>query len=112
MLKPYLLSYINMIKDLETESLKCNPYDPCVSNKIMYGEPLTLIFYVDGAEVVHKKERMIYNFEQWIDFMYGYPNIRKANSVRRKIQEYLSMNLDGPLKGTCNLECLGKMDTN
>ena len=36
---------------------------------------------------------MVDKFEQWIEYMYGDPNIGKVKSVRGKFHEYLSMSL-------------------
>ena len=58
MIQSDILSYINLIKYLETEVSKCNPYDPCVANKIIEGDPLTVIFHVDDAKESHKGKKV------------------------------------------------------
>ena len=47
MLKSYILSYIKLRKYLETDGFKFNPYEPCVDNKVIEGEPIKLVFHVD-----------------------------------------------------------------
>ena len=42
---------------------------------------------------------MVDNFEQWIDSMYGYPNIGYVKSVRVKVNDYLSIALEYTTKG-------------
>ena len=73
-----------MKKYLETDGFKFNPYYPCVANKITEEEPLTVVFYVDDVKSSHRDEKVVDNFKQWIDVMYGFPNIGKVQSVRQK----------------------------
>ena len=63
---------------LETEGLKFNPYYPYVAKNIIEGVSITIVFHVDDAKAKHKGERVVETFEQWIDFMYEYPNIGKV----------------------------------
>ena len=46
MLKSDILSYINLRKGLDTYGFKFNPYDTCVANNIIEGEPLKIVFHV------------------------------------------------------------------
>ena len=64
MLKSALLSYIQMRKYLETDDFKFNPYDPCVANNIIEGEPLTLLLYIDDAKSIHKDKDVVDRFEK------------------------------------------------
>ena len=70
MLQSALLSYINPRKKLDTDGFKCKPYDPCVDNKIVEVEPLTVVLHADELKESHKEKKVVENFEQWIDFMY------------------------------------------
>ena len=47
------------------------------NNKIE-GEPLTIVIHVDDVKESHKSTKVVENFEQWIEFMYGYPHIGKV----------------------------------
>ena len=38
---------------------KVNPHDPCVANKDINGEQLTVVWYVDDLKVLHKDENVI-----------------------------------------------------
>ena len=80
MLQSVLLSYNNLIKDLEIDSFKFNLYDPFVVNKNIEGEPLTIVFHVDDLKTIHKDTKVLDNFEHCIDFMYGDPNIGRVKS--------------------------------
>ena len=77
-----------MIKILETCVFKLNPYNLCVDNKIIEGDPLTILFHVDEVKEVHKEKNVVDIFENWIDFMYGYPEIGKFTLARGKFHEY------------------------
>ena len=79
---------------METYGFKFNPYDPCVANKIIEEESLKLLFHVDDVKAVHRNKKLVDNFEQCIEFMYGYTNVLKVKSVRGKVHTYLSMTLD------------------
>ena len=47
---------------------------------------------------------MVDSFEQWIDFIYGDPNIQKVKLVRGKANEYFSMNLYYTKKGEVKID--------
>ena len=49
MLQLYLLSYIKVGKYFDTYDFKFNPYDPCVADNIIEGEPPTIMFRLDKA---------------------------------------------------------------
>ena len=53
-----------------------------MTNNIIEGEPLTILFHVDDSKEIHKDKNVIDSFEQWVDFIYGYPNIGKVKSIR------------------------------
>ena len=104
MLQPDMLSYIKLRKYLETDSFKFNPYDPIVVNNIIEIYPLALVFHVDEVKERHKYKKVVDSFEQWIDFIYGYPNIQKVKLVRGKANEYFSMNLYYTKKGEVKID--------
>ena len=64
MLQSALLSYINPRKKLDTDGFKCKPYDPCVDNKIVEVEPLTVVLHADELKESHKEKKVVENFEQ------------------------------------------------
>ena len=65
-----------------------------MANKIIEVEPLIIAFYVDDSKASFKDTKVVDNFEKYIDFMYGDPNILNVKSVRGKVNEYLTMALD------------------
>ena len=94
MLQSALLFYKKFWKDLEKEGFKFNPYNPCVANQMVNGEQLTVVFHVDDAKVSHKDKKVIDDFHQWADFMYGDPKIGAVTATRGPIHDYLGMTLD------------------
>ena len=52
-----------------------------MDNKITKGEPLTVVFHVNYLNASNKGKKMVENIEQWIELMYGEPNIGKVKSV-------------------------------
>ena len=89
---------------METDGFKFYPYDPYVANKIIEGEPLSVVFHVDNVKVSHKDKKAVDNFQQWIDFMYGDPHIGRNKSVRVEFNGYLSMTLDYTTKGEVKID--------
>ncbi len=45
-----LLYYKKFVKSLKSKQFKLNPYDPCVANKQVDGEQLTVCFHVDDCK--------------------------------------------------------------
>ena len=54
MLKSAKLFNQKLWDDLESNRFPINPYDPCVANKMIDGEQMTIIWYVDDLKVSHK----------------------------------------------------------
>ena len=65
-----------------------------------------MLFHVDDLKVSHKDRRVVDQFEQWVDFMYGDPKIGKIKAVRGKVHEYLAMTLDYTKRGEVKIEMI------
>jgi hypothetical protein len=97
-----LLYYRKFMKSLMDIDFIINPYDPCVANKIIEGEQVTICFHVDDCKLSHRKKT-------FMDRMIGY--LRKeyesifedgsgAMTVSRgNIHKYLGMTLDYSVLG-------------
>ena len=48
---------------METDGFKFNPYGPCVSNKIIEGEPLPVVFNVYSVKASNNDTKAVDNFE-------------------------------------------------
>ena len=46
-----------------TDGFKFNPYDQCLDNNILEGEPLTRVFHEDDVKSSHKETNVVDNFE-------------------------------------------------
>ena len=104
MLQSLLLFYKKFRKDLEKEGFKFNPYDPCVANKMVNGKQMTVVFHVDDAKVSHKDKKVVDEFHQWADFMYGDPKIGAVTATRGPIHDYLGMTLDFSIKNQVKIQ--------
>ena len=88
-LKSMLLFYLNMVGYLEISGFKLNPYDPCMMNKIVGGEQMTVVFQVGDLKVLHKSKKSV---TKVIDYLGGIYPVLKA--VFGGMNNYLGMRLD------------------
>ena len=56
---------------MEGLGFKVNSYDPCVANKDVNGEQLTVVWYVDDLKVSHKDENIVTAFCIKVSELYG-----------------------------------------
>jgi hypothetical protein len=54
-----LLYYIKFVKSLKSKGFKLNPYDPCVANKQVNGEQLTVCFHVNNCKISHLTPKVV-----------------------------------------------------
>ncbi len=54
------LFYKKFVKNLKSKGFKLNPYDPCVANKEVNGEQLTVCFHMDDCKISHLTPKAIY----------------------------------------------------
>ena len=71
LLRSALLFYKKLRGDLEGLGFKINPYDPCVANKVINGEQLTIVWHVDDLKVSHKDENVVSAFCVKMSQLYG-----------------------------------------
>ena len=60
MMRSALLFYMKFVKDLEGDGYIINPYDPCLTNKIVNGKQLIVAWHVDNLKGSHMKPSLIY----------------------------------------------------
>jgi len=92
-----MLFYNKLKNDLIKIGFKLNSYDPCVANKMVNGNQLTVSWHVDDLKVSHKDSKAVDEFLEWVRKTYG--TIGKVKEKRGKIHEYLGMKLDYTHKG-------------
>ena len=71
MLVSAMLFYCKLTKRLLNYGFDLNPYDPCVANKIVKSEQLTICCHVDKLKSSHIDPKVNDEFLQWIKDMFG-----------------------------------------
>ena len=66
MLVSAMLFHCNLTKALLSYSFEVNPYNPCVANKMVNGEQLTVCWHVDNLKSSHINLKVNDKFLQWI----------------------------------------------
>jgi len=99
-----LLYYKKFVKSLKSQAFKLNPYDGCVTNKIVKGKQITICFHVDNCKISHEVPQVIDETIDWLEA--EYESIFEDGSGemkvhRGKVHTYLGMSLDFTNKGQC-----------
>eukprot|EP00804_Cyclotella_cryptica_P021176 CCRYP_001489-RA/>CCRYP_001489-RA protein AED:0.41 eAED:0.35 QI:0/-1/0/1/-1/1/1/0/615 len=106
MLRSSLLFYQKLVKDLEAFGFELNPYDPCVANKMVNGEQMTLTWHVDDLKVSHKDAFELTKFILYLARIYG----DKITVNRGKYHDYLGMDLDYSVPGKLRVSMIKYVD--
>jgi hypothetical protein len=70
-LRSALLFYLKLLKDLEGNGFKLNPYDPCVANKMVNGKQFTITWHVDDLKLSHVDVKEVDKTIEWLKSIYG-----------------------------------------
>ena len=97
MLVSAMLFYKKLVADLTAYGFELNPYDPCVANKLVNGNQITVSWHVDDLKVSCKDSRQVDVFLQWVSDTYG--SIGEVKTTRGKVHDYLGMTLDYSVPG-------------
>ena len=100
-MKVALLFYIKFVKNLKSIEFELNPYDPYMSNKIVNGAQLTVVWNVDDLKVSHVDAVVVTRMSMWLQKTYEhlFDDVLGAMQLKRgKINEYLGMQLDFTLQ--------------
>ena len=62
-----LLYFNKFWNSIEYEGYESNPYDTCVTNKIIKGGYMTVCSHVDDCKLSHKITKVVLNNITWID---------------------------------------------
>ena len=98
-----MLFYEKLATDLQEAGYQINPYDPCVTNKMINGKQHTVSWHVDDLKFSHKSPKVNDEFVKWIRKKYG--TIGKVKVTRGKRHQYLGMMLDYSKKGQVTPLC-------
>jgi hypothetical protein len=108
-----LLYYRKFVKSLMDIDFVINPYDPCVANKMIEGDQMTICFHVDYCKLSHHKTKVMDSMIEYLRQEYesisedGYG----AMTVRRgKIHKYLGMTLDYTVRGQVKITMFDYVD--
>ena len=101
MLITSLIFYKNLKKDLDDIGFKVNPYDPCISTKMVSNKKMTITWHVDDLKVSRADQDVVYAFIQWAKDTYE--DIKELKPSRVKIYYYLDMTLDYTTSGEMNI---------
>jgi len=85
LLESAMLFYKKLVKDLQHYGFELNLYDPCVANKIVKGNQMTVSWHVDDLKGSHVNPNEIDLFLKWVQETYG--SIAKVKSTRGKIHD-------------------------
>jgi hypothetical protein len=99
-----LLYYKKVVKSLKAKGFKLNPYNPCVTNKIVDGKQVTVCFHVDNCKLSHENPKVIDKTINWLRNEYEtiFEDGSGAMKVHRgKTHKYLGISLDFSHKGKC-----------
>jgi hypothetical protein len=61
-----LLYYNKFCKSLKSIGFQFNPYDPCVANKQVSGQQMTICFHVDDCKLSHKSPKVNDRMIKWL----------------------------------------------
>jgi hypothetical protein len=90
LLQSALLFYCKLRSKLEEFSLKVNPYDPCVANKMINGRQMMVTWHVDDFKISHVDSFEVTKCIDHFNKIYGY----RMTIHHEKVHLYLGMNLD------------------
>ena len=102
MLVSAMLFYCKLTKSLLSYGFELNPYNPCVVNKMVNGDQLTIFWHVDDLKSSHIDPKVNDNFLQWIKDM-----LRQLSEVKMTeglLHDYLGMTLDYSVPGQVSMD--------
>jgi hypothetical protein len=108
-----LLYYKKFVKSLKLKGFKLNPYDPCVANKQVKGEQLTVCFHVDDCKISHLSPKVVDKTIEWLRLEYEHvfedgTGLMKVH--RGKTHKYLGMTLDISHHNQCRVTMIDYVD--
>ncbi len=86
---------MKLVTDLESNGFVLNPCDPCVTNKVINGNQMTVCWHVDDLKVSHIDPEEITKFGDWLSTTYGV----SAATHQGKVHNYLGIIFDFTDKG-------------
>ncbi len=108
-----LLYYKKFVKSLKSKGFKLNPYNPCVANKQVNGEQLTVCFHVDDCKISHVISKVIDEMIEWLQL--EYESVFEDGTGQMKVHcgkthKYLGMSLDFNHANQCRVTMIDYAD--
>ena len=108
-----LLYYRKFTQSLIKIGFELNPYDPCVANKTIEGEQMTICFHVDDCKVSHCSSKVVDGIIEWR--CKNYESIFEDGSgamtvSRGVVHKYLGMKLDYSTRGQVKITMIPYID--
>ena len=97
-----MLFYCKLTKALLSYSFELNPYDPCVVNKMVNSEQLTIRWHVDNLKSSHIDPKVNNEFLQWIKDTFG--QLGEVKMTPGPLHNYLGMTLDYSVPGQVSID--------
>ena len=92
-----LLYHCKFTESLTDIGFKINPYDPCVANKMIDIQQMTICYYMDDCKLSHRRSKVYDQMIKWLRQEYESifeDGLRKMTVSRGKVHKYLGMTLD------------------
>jgi hypothetical protein len=93
MMKSALLFYQKLIADLHLIGYILNPYDPCVANKMINGQQMTICWHVDDLFLGYKDHKVVSDTISWLQNQYETPD-KPLKATCGPSHDYLGMNIN------------------
>ncbi len=108
-----LLYYKKFVKSLKPNGFRLNPYDPCMANKQVKGEQLTVCFYMDDCKISHLIPKVVDKTTEWLRL--EYENVFEDGTGQMKVHhgkthKYLGMPLDFSHANQCRVTMIDYVD--
>ncbi len=87
---------------------KLNPYDTCITNKIIDGKQCTIGWHVDDLKILHVNPRVVESIVAQLNNKYGKEEQILVN--RGKVHDYLGMTIDYSVTGKVLFGMQGYVD--
>jgi hypothetical protein len=108
-----LLYHQKFVKSLTDIDFVINTYDPCIANKMIEGEQITICFHLDDCKISHHTTKVMDSMIEYLRQEYksifedGYGTMTVS---RGKIHTYLGMTLDYTARGQVKITMFDYVD--
>ena len=97
-----MLFYHKLTKGLLSYNFELNPYDPCVVNKMVNSEELTICWHMDDLMSSHIDLKVNDKFLQRIKDMFG--QLREVKTTQGPLHDYVGITLDYSVPGQVSID--------